>query len=410
MAGRAAARRSSRAAARPATGAVAIARLGGSVELWSYVGDDYHGKMIKSELERQGVDVSQIHVASNHRSPSSYIEVDSETGERTIYGSGFDRRPADVATYFDPSRASSAKSLLVTEFVPSVALEAAKRVHAAGGMVVADLFRVTGAVSELVHHVDALILPEFTVESLAGSDDVPRALSVLADLGSTMPAITVGPKGCYYMSEGTVYHCPAFSIRAGRHDRLRRLVPRRLLLRDGPGLGAARGDSLLLGRLGGKGDEAWRPLGPADARGRDAVHGGAARPGAGAQPRRGAGVAKTSSRASRRAGACPPPHAGLHLSPRSILCHSERSEESVPRFVTGYGFLAAARNDGGASLTADPHVRVSTALAAPRGRRRRPDARFSWRGLRGLALRQVAGTPPPYGLQLARPRSLRAAP
>ena len=29
-----------------------------------------------------------------------------------------------------------------------------------------------------------------------------------------MPAITVGPKGCYDMSEGTVYHCPVFSIRA----------------------------------------------------------------------------------------------------------------------------------------------------------------------------------------------------
>ncbi len=197
-----------------ATGAVAIARLGGSVELWSYVGDDYHGQMIRGELERQGVDVSQIHVAENHRSPSSYIEVDSETGERTIYGSGFDRRPKDVDTYFDPSRADSAKSLLVTSFVPSVSVEAAKRVHAHGGLVVADLWRVDGAESELVHHVDALILPEFSVEWLVGSFDVPRALAVLADLGSSMPAITVGPKGCYYRSEGTVYHCPAFAVRA----------------------------------------------------------------------------------------------------------------------------------------------------------------------------------------------------
>lgn len=197
-----------------ATGATAIARLGGKVELWSYVGDDYHGQMIRGELERDGVDISQIHVAQNHHSPSSYIEVDSETGERTIYGSGFDRRPASIDSSFDPTRASAAKSLLVTEFVPSVSVEAAKRVHASGGVVVADLWRVDGPVSELVHHVDALILPEFSVEWLVGKYDVPSALGALADLGSTMPAITVGPNGCYYKSEGTVYHCPAFAIRA----------------------------------------------------------------------------------------------------------------------------------------------------------------------------------------------------
>ena len=197
-----------------ATGATAVARLGGKVELWSYVGDDYHGQMIRRELERDGVDVSQIHVAPNHRSPSSYIEVDSETGERTIYGSGFDRRPIGVDACFDPGRAGAARSLLVTEFVPSVAVEAAKRVHASGGVVVADLFRVDGPVSELVHYVDALILPEMSVESLAGRYDVPTALGILSDLGSTMPAITVGPKGCYYVNEGRVYHCPAFAIRA----------------------------------------------------------------------------------------------------------------------------------------------------------------------------------------------------
>ena len=27
-----------------------------------------------------------------------------------------------------------------------------------------------------------------------------------------MPAITVGPKGSYYLAEGQVYHCPAFEV------------------------------------------------------------------------------------------------------------------------------------------------------------------------------------------------------
>jgi sulfofructose kinase len=196
-----------------ATAATAIARLGGSVELWYYVGDDYHGQMIRAELEKDGVDISQIQIVPNHRSPCSFIEVDSETGDRTIYPTGFDQRPTDLDGCFDPSRASAAKALLVTGFAPALAIEAAKRVHASGHFVVADLFRVDGPVSELVRHVDALILPEFATETLVGRYDIPAALGALADLGSTMPAITVGPKGCYYLAEGLVYHCPAFAVK-----------------------------------------------------------------------------------------------------------------------------------------------------------------------------------------------------
>ncbi|MHB1318776.1 MAG: PfkB family carbohydrate kinase [Anaerolineae bacterium] len=197
-----------------ATGATAIARLGGSVELWAFTGDDYHGQMIRNELQKDGVDISQMRVVPGYRSHCSYIEVDADTGERTIYGSGFGQQPADVTSFYDPGRARTARALLVTAFVPEVATEAARQVHANGGKVVADLFRIDGPVSEMVHHVDAIILPEFTVEPLVGSFDIPRALGVLADLGGRMPTITVGPRGCYYLAEGIVYHCPAFQIRA----------------------------------------------------------------------------------------------------------------------------------------------------------------------------------------------------
>ena len=197
-----------------ATGATAIARLGGNVELWCIVGDDHHGQMIRSELEGDGVDMTQSRVVPGYRTPCSFVEVDSETGERTIYGSGFGVYPDDILTYFDPTRAKTAKAVLVTSFVPDLAVKAAQYAHASGGVVVADMFRVTGPVSELVHHVDAMIMPEMSVESLAGSFDIPGALRALANLGSTMPTITVGPEGSYYLAQGEVYHCPAFDIQA----------------------------------------------------------------------------------------------------------------------------------------------------------------------------------------------------
>jgi len=197
-----------------ATGATAIARLGASVELWAFVGDDFHGQMIRTELDRDGVDISQIRVVPGYRSHCSYIEVDAETGERTIYGSGFGQQPPDLNTFFDPARARQARALLVTALAPEVATEAARQVHAGGGKVVAHLFGIDGPVAELVHHVDAIILPEFAVEPLVGEFDIPGALAALAALGGDMPAITVGPRGCYYLAQGEVYHCPAFQVRA----------------------------------------------------------------------------------------------------------------------------------------------------------------------------------------------------
>ena len=197
-----------------ATGATAIARLGGRVELWCIVGDDHHGRMIRTELERDQVDTSQVRTVSGYRTPCSFVEVDAESGERTIYGSGFGVYPPDVDSYFDTDRAVHASALLVTGFVPNVAIRAAERVHVRGGRVVADLARVDGPVSELVRHVDALIMPEMAVERLAGRYDIPRSLRVLADLGSSMPIITAGPQGAYYLSEGELYHCPAFDVQA----------------------------------------------------------------------------------------------------------------------------------------------------------------------------------------------------
>lgn len=196
-----------------ATGATAVARLGGSIELWGIVGDDHHGQMIYAELQRDGVDMSQVRVVPGMRSPCSFIEVDADTGERTIYGSGFGVYPPDVETYFDPARARTAKAMLVTTFAPRAAIEAAKQLHAVGGKVVADLARVDGPIAELARHVDAIIMPEFSVEPLVGSFDIPRALYALAEIGSSMPAITVGARGSYYLSQGIVYHCPAFPVR-----------------------------------------------------------------------------------------------------------------------------------------------------------------------------------------------------
>ena len=215
------------------TGATAIARLGGGVELWGIVGDDYHGQMIRTELERDGVDISQMPVVPGYRSPCSYIEVDAETGERTIYGSGFDRRPENVSSYFDPKRAREAKAMLVTGFVPDVAYRGSTPPACKRRQGCRRSARIDGPVSEMIRHVDAPIMPEFAVEPLV-------ALTCAAALRSWSTwARRCRPyraAGFVLPADGVVYHCPAFTVKVIDTTRLRRLVPRRVYLCHGHGL------------------------------------------------------------------------------------------------------------------------------------------------------------------------------
>ncbi len=68
-----------------ANASVAIARLGGKVELWSWIGDDAAGQMIKAGLKAEKVDIRYVQAFDEARSSTSAIIVDNQ-GERLIVG------------------------------------------------------------------------------------------------------------------------------------------------------------------------------------------------------------------------------------------------------------------------------------------------------------------------------------
>lgn len=68
-----------------ANAAVAIARLGGRSELWSRVGEDGPGQLIRAGLKAERVDVRYVQQFEDSRSSTSAIIVD-DRGERLIVG------------------------------------------------------------------------------------------------------------------------------------------------------------------------------------------------------------------------------------------------------------------------------------------------------------------------------------
>lgn len=68
-----------------ANAAVAIARLGGKVELWSRIGEDNAGAIIRAGLKAEKVDIRYLEGFEEARSSTSAIIVD-DRGERLIVG------------------------------------------------------------------------------------------------------------------------------------------------------------------------------------------------------------------------------------------------------------------------------------------------------------------------------------
>jgi len=191
-----------------ATAAVAAARLGGRVEFWTRVGDDFTGKFLLEELQADGVDVSSSAVVSGGTSPVSLVHVDGDSGERTIYhypGRGLDVG-ADGLPY---DRVRQAACVLLDDWWRPAALRAAETARAAGVPVVADL-SPNDANADLVARVSHLVASS----AHFGAASPQEALQRLHALGPPVVALTMGTEGCWYSDGADARHAPAFAVEA----------------------------------------------------------------------------------------------------------------------------------------------------------------------------------------------------
>lgn len=194
-----------------ATAAVAMARLGGRVEMWSRVGDDLQGRFILEQFESEGVDTSQVQVCPGGRSPACAVTVDRSSGERyfTYFpGSGLDTAAAGL----DLGRIASARAVLVDCSWPEAQIAAARRARELGVPVCADVGGVGGRVPELLRHVDYPVYSQECARRFGGCEEVEADLRKLAELGGRAPMVTLGGEGCVWLEGGQVHRLPAFQV------------------------------------------------------------------------------------------------------------------------------------------------------------------------------------------------------
>lgn len=194
--------------------AVGLARLGNSCEFLGCCGEDGDGSLLKASFIEEGVGVSGLLSHPDWRTPGAFIAVNSE-GERIMYSLGGD------ALYTNPlqlnsSDLSASDAVYIGEAFSEVAVEAAARVHSAGGKV---FFGPGGVMcsfgldelTPVIACCDTLFLSRSELTQLTG-DDIDHGAEKLLSIGAKAVVITDGGNGAHrYTHEGRA-SAPALKV------------------------------------------------------------------------------------------------------------------------------------------------------------------------------------------------------
>ncbi|MHB9035063.1 MAG: carbohydrate kinase family protein [Armatimonadota bacterium] len=191
------------------TAVVAAARLGAKCHMFSVLGDDQVGDQIVSELCDEGVSTDGINRIPGAGSPVSFIHVDQDTGDRTIFHRNGENLVWDAA-FSDLSPIAECGALLVDHCFPNLSIAAAGFARAHGVPVVADA--LPDRCPELIRHVDILIAPLHFARKLGLENDLDAALDAIHELGPTTAVITLGAKGSVYSDRSGRGKANAFKV------------------------------------------------------------------------------------------------------------------------------------------------------------------------------------------------------
>jgi sulfofructose kinase len=196
-----------------ATAIVTMKRLGLSASYIGKVGDDGFGARMLDELRREDVDVTSVVVEPGATSQYAFIMVDARTAARTILwtrGSVSPLRAREV----NLDLVRSARGLFIDDLEPEAAFAAAKAAREANVPVLIDAGSLREGVRDLLPLCDYIIASEHFAEQISGGKSLGRALETIRSFGPKASVVTLGEKGCAFLSGADVVEVPGFAVKA----------------------------------------------------------------------------------------------------------------------------------------------------------------------------------------------------
>lgn len=188
-----------------------VARLGGRASFIGKVGDDDFGRFIVEQLGAYGVDTGPVVVEPGASSQFSFVVVDRDTAKRTIFWT-----PSGMRLGADEIRREdvvAGRVLHIDNHHAQAALRAATWAHDSGMTVLMDAGTLREGTEELLEHTDVLIASTKFARQYTGTEDPERAAQLMF-AGRRLSAVTLGDKGCYWVTSEGMRYQPAFAVKA----------------------------------------------------------------------------------------------------------------------------------------------------------------------------------------------------
>jgi len=195
-----------------ATAMAACAGLGLKTAYFGCVGHDHDGRLIRSELEQRGVDVSHV-LTRECANRFAVITVDETSGERIVLWDR-DERLNLRARDFDPALIASARILHVDDEDQEAAIAAATVARSAGVPCASDIDRITDRTKDLIAAVSIPIFAQHVLPVMTGESDVERGLRAMRQWNDGMLCVTLGPSGAMLLKDDELVIEPAFPVKA----------------------------------------------------------------------------------------------------------------------------------------------------------------------------------------------------
>jgi len=193
------------------TAMAALSKLGAKVAFVGKVGDDYEGKLIRSELEKFKVNTDFLIVDKKVKSLKAFIWVDKGSGKRTV---ALDRikmspiKPEELSFL----KKVSFKYLHLDGRDIEANIFLAKKARKDGSEVILDLGSLRENIESLFPYVDYLVVSKKFAYDYTGLKDLSQACLELKKIGFKCVVITLSEKGCLWTDSQKVNYFPGFKI------------------------------------------------------------------------------------------------------------------------------------------------------------------------------------------------------
>jgi ribokinase len=175
------------------------------------IGDRQDGLKIRSDLISYGVDVSELIMRPDRRSPCATIWVDGGSGQRTVALDPGNAEPISV-NELPVDLLQKAPILLIDGRDAEVCIEAARLCKEGGGKVVMDAGSPRESIEDLLGVTDHAVVSHDFLKGTFPDLDEENALHQVQTMGPSCVVVTLGERGGLWRDADFPGHYDTFSV------------------------------------------------------------------------------------------------------------------------------------------------------------------------------------------------------